>query len=319
VELTLGITLAVLGAGFLHAGWNALLKSSPGGDALLDTATVVAGSSVWGLAVVPFVPLPAAAAWPYMAMSAVIHFGYYLTLAQAYRTGDLSFAYPLMRGTAPLIVTLLGIAFLRELPTAPMALGILLISVGIVSIAFARSDASPRRGAPREARGSREGESALRPTRDASVHTPPQGGRRKHPPSAAYWAFANAALIAIYTLVDATGARVSGNAASYVSWLIFLEGLPFLVWVVSRRGRVAVRYLRSSALRGLVGGACSLAAYGIVLWAMTRAPVAAVAALRETSVLFAALMGSFWLKEKFGLPRLAGAVSVVLGIAVLKL
>jgi drug/metabolite transporter (DMT)-like permease len=281
VELTLGITLAVLGAGFLHAGWNALLKSSPGGDALLDTATVVAGSSVWGLAVVPFVPLPAVAAWPYMAMSAVIHFGYYLTLAQAYRTGDLSFAYPLMRGTAPLIVTLLGIAFLRELPTAPMALGILLISVGIVSIAFVQ--------------------------------------HRKHPPSAAYWAFANAALIAVYTLVDATGVRASGNAASYVSWLIFLEGLPFLVWVVSKRGQAAVRYLRSSAIRGLVGGACSLAAYGIVLWAMTRAPVAAVAALRETSVLFAALMGSLWLKEKFGLPRLAGAVSVVLGIAALKL
>jgi len=281
VELTLGITLAALGAGFLHAGWNALLKSSPGGDALLDTATVVAGSALWGLAVVPFVPLPAGAAWPYMATSAVIHFGYYLTLAQAYRTGDLSFAYPLMRGTAPLIVALLGIAFLRELPTAPMALGILLISLGIVSIAFVQ--------------------------------------RRKHPATAAYWAFANAGLIAVYTLVDAAGARASGNAASYVSWLIFLEGLPFLVWVVARRGQMAIRYLRSSATRGLIGGACSLAAYGIVLWAMTQAPVAAVAALRETSVLFAALMGSLWLREGFGLPRLAGAVSVVLGIAALKL
>ena len=281
MELTLGITLAVLGAGFLHAGWNALLKSSPGGDSLLDTATVVAGSSVWGLAVVPFVPLPAEAAWPYMAASATIHFGYYITLSQAYRTGDLSFAYPLMRGTAPLIVALLGIAFLRELPTAPMATGILLISLGIVSIAFVQ--------------------------------------RRKHPRAAAYWAFANAAIIAAYTLVDASGVRASGNAASYVSWLIFLEGLPFLIWVLARRGRSAAHYIRSSATRGLVGGACSLAAYGIVLWAMTRAPVAAVAALRETSVLFAALMGSLWLKEGFGLPRLAGAVSVVLGIAALKL
>ena len=104
-----------------------------------------------------------------------------------------------------------------------------------------------------------------------------------------------------------------------MSWLIFLEGLPFLLWVLRRRGRAAVQYVRSSATRGLIGGACSLAAYGIVLWAMTQAPVAAVAALRETSVLFAALMGSLWLKEKFGLPRLAGAVSVVLGIAALKL
>lgn len=281
MQLTLGVTLAVLGAGVLHAGWNALLKASPGRDALLDTATVVAGSSVCGLAVVPFVSLPASAAWPYMAASAVIHFGYYLTLAQAYRTGDLSFAYPLMRGTAPLIVALLGIAFLRELPSAAMAVGILLISLGIVSIAFVQ--------------------------------------HRKHPPSAAYWAFTNAALIAAYTLVDATGARASGNAVSYVSWLIFLEGLPFLLWVRARRGQSAMRYVRGSATRGLFGGACSLAAYGIVLWAMTRAPVAAVAALRETSVVFAALMGTLWLKESFGLPRLAGAVSVALGIAALKL
>jgi drug/metabolite transporter (DMT)-like permease len=285
MELTLGITLAVLGAGILHAGWNALLKSAPGGDPLLDTAAVVAGSSAWGLAVVPFVPLPAAAAWPYMAASAAIHFGYYLTLAQAYRTGDLSFAYPLMRGTAPLIVALLGVAILHELPSIPMAAGVVLISVGIVSIAFVRSD-----------------------TR-----------RRKHPPAAAYWAFANAAIIAAYTLVDASGARASGSAAGYVSWLIFLEGLPFLLWVLRQRGRAGIEYVRRTAPRGLIGGACSLAAYGIVLWAMTRAPVAAVAALRETSVLFAALMGSFWLKEGFGRARLAGAVSVVLGIAALKL
>jgi drug/metabolite transporter (DMT)-like permease len=286
VELTLGITLAVLGAGLLHAGWNALLKSAPGGDALLDTATVVAGSSLWGFAVVSFVGAPASAAWPYMAASAVIHFGYYLTLAQAYRTGDLSFAYPLMRGSAPLIVALLGIAFLSELPTAPMAIGIALISLGIVSIAFVGSG---------------------------------RGGLRKHPPSAAYWAFANAGLIALYTLVDASGARVSGNPAAYVSWLIFLEGLPFLAWVFARGGKAAFRYVRASAQRGLIGGACSLVAYGIVLWAMTRAPVAAVAALRETSVLFAALIGSLWLKEGFGLPRLAGAASVVAGIAALKL
>ena len=282
MELTLGVTLAVLGAGLLHASWNALVKSAPGGDALLDTATVVAGSALWGLVVVPFVPLPNPAAWPYMAASAAIHFGYYLTLAQAYRTGDLSFAYPLMRGSAPLIVAVLGVAFLRELPSAATALGVVLISLGIVSIAFV-------------------------------------GGRRRHPAAAAYWALGNAALIALYTLVDASGARSSGNAASYVAWLIFLEAIPFLVWIVARRGRGAVRYVRASAARGLVGGACSLAAYGIVLWAMTRAPVAAVAALRETSVLFAALIGTLWLKEGFGLPRVAGAASVVLGIAALKL
>jgi drug/metabolite transporter (DMT)-like permease len=274
----------VLGAGVLPAGWNALLKSSGGGDVLLDTAAVVAGSSLCGLALLAFVPLPDPAAWKFIAASATIHFGYYLTLVQAYRTGDLSFAYPLMRGTAPLIVTVLGSIFLRELPSAQMTAGILLISVGIVSIAFVQA-----------------------------------GGGRRHPPAAAYWAFANAAIIAAYTLVDGAGARSSGNALSYVCWLIFLEGIPFVAWVLTRRGAAGRAYLHRGWRVGLSGGACSLAAYGIVLWAMTRAPIAAVAALRETSVLFAALIGSLWLKEGFGWRRVAGAASVVAGIAALKL
>jgi drug/metabolite transporter (DMT)-like permease len=281
MELTAGITLAVLGAGFLHASWNAILKSSAGGDAVLDTAAVVGGASLWGLVVLPFVALPDPAAWKYIAASSIIHFGYYVTLAHAYRTGDLSFAYPLMRGSAPLIVTVLGSLILRELPGPQMAAGIVLISAGILSIAFVQ--------------------------------------RRKHSPAAAYWAFANAAIIACYTLVDGAGARASGNAVSYVIWLIFLEGLPFMAWVAARRGRPAIDYLRRSGRTAILGGGFSLAAYGIVLWAMTRAPIAAVAALRETSVLFAALIGSLILKEGLGWRRLAGAASVVVGIFALKL
>ena len=280
-ELSLGITLAVLGAGLLHASWNAMLKSAPGGDPMLDTASVVAGSSVCALALLPWVGQPDPAAWKFVAASSAVHFAYYVTLAHAYRTGDLSFAYPLMRGTAPLIVTVLGIVFLRELPTAHVAVGILLICSGIVSIAFVR--------------------------------------RERHPPAAAAWAFANAAIIAMYTLIDGSGARASGNAIAYVTWLIFIEGLPFLAWIAWRRGPPAIVYLGRGWRRGLLGGACSLAAYGIVLFAMTRAPVAAVAALRETSVLFAALIGAVWLKEGLGPMRLAGAASVVVGVAALKL
>jgi drug/metabolite transporter (DMT)-like permease len=280
-ELTLGITLAVLCAGLLHAGWNALVKGAPGGDPMLDTASVVAGSCVCAFVVLPFLPLPDTAAWKFIAASTVIHFAYYTTLAHAYRTGDLSFAYPLMRGTAPLLVAVLGIAFLHELPTLHGGLGILLICAGIVSIAFVR--------------------------------------REQHPPAAASWAFANAAVIASYTLVDGTGARVSGNSVAYVTWLIAIEGLPFLAWIAMRRGADAFAYVARGWRRGLLGGAASLAAYGIVLFAMTRAPVAAVAALRETSVLFAALIGGVWLKEGFGAMRLAGAASVVMGVAALKL
>lgn len=281
MELTTGITLAVLGAGFLHASWNALLKSSTGGDAMLDIAAVVAGSALWAMLLVPFVPLPQPSAWLFMAASSVIHFGYYITLGRAYRIGDLSFAYPLMRGTAPLIVTVIGSLFLRELPSVPMMLGIGLISAGIISIAFVQ--------------------------------------RHNHPPGAARWAFANAAIVAAYTVVDGTGTRAAGNAMAYVTWLLFLEGLPFLIWIGVRRGQAAFEYLRGNWHRGLLGGAASFAAYAIVLWAMTRAPIAVIAALRETSVLFAALMGSLWLKEGFGWRRAAGAASVVAGIATLKL
>lgn len=280
-ELSLAVTLAVLGAGILHAGWNALLKSAPGGDPLLDTAAVVTGSSLCAVAMVAIVPLPDPVTWKFMALSSAIHFAYYFTLTQAYRTGDLSFAYPLMRGTAPLLVTLLGVLFLGEWPTPHITLGIALICAGIVSIAFVQ--------------------------------------RRRHPAEAAGWAFANAAIIAAYTLVDGAGARASSNVLSYVSWLCLLEGLPFLLWIQLRRGRAAVTYVRRSWRRGLLAGAGSVAAYGIVLWAMTRAPVAAVAALRETSVLFAAVIGALWLREGFGVARIAGAASVVAGIAALKL
>ena len=114
-ELSLGVTLAVLGAAFLHALWNAMLKSAAGVP-MLDTALIVAGTSVVCVVLMPFVPPPAAAAWPFIAASMLIHFAYYVTLAGAYRRGDLSFAYPLMRGVAPLLVTLLGVGAARRAP-----------------------------------------------------------------------------------------------------------------------------------------------------------------------------------------------------------
>ncbi len=279
-ELSLGVTLAVLGAAFLHALWNAMLKSAAGVP-MLDTALIVAGTSVVCVVLMPFVPPPAAAAWPFIAASMLIHFAYYVTLAGAYRRGDLSFAYPLMRGVAPLLVTLLGVVLLGERPSASMLSGIALISLGIVVIAWFASG--------------------------------------RHTPAAAGWALANAAIIAAYTLVDGAGVRVSGNAVSYVVWLCALEGLPFVAWVLLRHGDGGGAYLRRRWRRGIAGGAASVAAYGIALWAMTRAPVAAVAALREVSVLFAALIGAFVLKEGFGWRRMAGAAVVVAGVAALKL
>jgi drug/metabolite transporter (DMT)-like permease len=277
--LPLHVTLLVLFAGLLHATWNALLKASQG-DPLLDTALITAGTWVVATLLLPFLPLPAPGAWPFMATSAVIHFGYYVSLAGAYKHGDLGYAYPLMRGIAPLLVTVSGLAFLGELPTPAMATGIVLICGGIVSIALLRA------------------ERASRP--------------------ALAWALGNAVIIAGYTVVDGAGVRQSGNALSYVMWLLFVESIPFVGAVIWwRRERVA-GYARRNWKRGLIGGCCSAGSYGIVLWAMTKAPVGVIAALRETSVLFAAVIGSVMLKESFGARRAIGAVLVVLGIAALK-
>jgi drug/metabolite transporter (DMT)-like permease len=279
-DIPLGVTLAVLGAGFLHALWNALLKSAAG-EPMLDTALIVAGASAVSLPFLPFVPLPSIEALPFALASVVIHFGYYVMLAGAYRLGDLSFAYPLMRGVAPMIVTILGVLFLGEHLALHALLGIVLICAGIVTIAWFASGT--------------------------------------HTLAAAGFALGNAAVIATYTLIDGAGARAAGNPWSYALWLMCLEGIPFVAWVLWRRGRPAVDYLLRRWRRGALGGGASIGAYGIALWAMTLAPIAIVAALREVSVVFAALMGTLFLHERFGWRRLAGAIGVAAGVAALRL
>jgi len=279
MEMSPLVTVLVLGSALLHASWNAIIKSSR--DVTLDTALVAAGAGVLSLPLSAFLPLPASASWPYLGASVAIHIGYFSTLAGAYRAGDLGHAYPLMRGTAPLLVALLGIVLLDERPGATVWLGIVLISAGILSIGLLQQG---------------------RAQRDATL-----------------WALANAAIIASYTLVDGAGARLSGSPAGYGAWLFWLQGLPFVALVIALRKRAALDYARRYWLRGLGGGLCIISAYGVVLWAMTRAPVAAVAALRETSVIFAALLSSIFLKERFGWPRLIGACAVALGVMALRL
>jgi phosphonate utilization associated putative membrane protein len=272
------VTALVLGAALLHASWNAIIKS--GRDVMFDTALVAAGAAVLSLPLIALVPVPARASWPYLAASVAIHVGYFATLVRAYRIGDLGHAYPLMRGTAPLLVALLGMLLLDERPGATMWLGIVLISAGILSIGLLQQG---------------------RAHRDATR-----------------WALVNAAIIASYTLVDGAGARLSATPAGYGAWMFWLQGLPFVALVIALRGHAALDYARRNWRRGLGGGLCVISSYGIVLWAMTQAPVAAVAALRETSVIFAALLGSLFLKERFGRQRLIGACAVALGVIALR-
>ena len=256
-----------------------------GSDVLLDTATIVAGG---GLVAVPFlfvVPVPAPASWPYILASAVVHLAYYFLMVNAYRTGELSLVYPLMRGVAPLITALLGIVWLRELPAPISWLGMLMISMGVIAL-------------------------ALRPTGNAPVLV---GHGR-----AVTFALGNAAVIAVYTIIDGTGARLSGDAWAYIVWLFVLDAIPFSIYMLLTRKREFATALIERRWHGLVGGALSAGAYAISVWAMTKAPVALVASLRETSVLFATLIGARLLKEHLTFRRWAGVVAVVIGVVALK-
>ena len=279
------IVSAVLFGALLHASWNALIKS--GEDQQLDTALIhVLGCGV-GLVMVGIVGLPRSEALPWMAASLLIHVGYYITLVGAYRHGDLGFAYPIMRGTAPLLVAMASGQLLGEHLPLPVWLGIGGICSGVLLIGLARS-----------------------------VHG---HGSRGH---AIAFALANAVIIAAYTLVDGLGARASGNALQYVALLFLLDGIPyFLIVMWQRRGTrdVTVAYIGRRWRVALLGSFASLGSYAIALWAMTQAPVATVAALRETSVLFAALIGVLLLGERFRLQRAVGTGAIIAGVIALRL
>jgi len=273
------IVLLVLAAALMHAAWNAIVKSST--DKLLDTVTLSIVAALICLVILPFLPAPARASWPWLAASALLHVFYFLTLAGTYRRGDLSHVYPLMRGTAPLLVALIGVVLLDDRLSAGMWAGIALISFGILVPVLWRPAAVPGK--------------------------------------ATLIALGNAIIIASYTLIDGNGTRAAGNALSYCLWIFVLDVVPIalVAWAIRRRAvwEYAIRRWKPCT----AGAVCTLASYGIVLWAMTQAPIAAVAALRETSVIFAAVIGSVLLKEQMGGLRIAGAAVVACGIAALRL
>jgi drug/metabolite transporter (DMT)-like permease len=289
LELTLPVTFAVLGAALLHASWNALLKA--GRDPLLDTALVALAGTVVALPLTLLVEPPARASWPYILATVVVHVGYYTAIAAAYRLGDLSHAYPIMRGVAPLIVALVGGFWFAERLSASAWAGVLLICGGVLSLAFV---------------GRRKGRGAgAAAGKDAGATT--------------LWALGSAVIVAIYTMIDGAGVRVSGGAERYLVWLFVFLGLPFGLAVAAMKRGAFLRHAAKYWWRGIAGAALSGLSYGIALWAMTRAPVALIAALRETSVIFAALIGAWLLKEGHLKERLAGAAAVLAGLIALKL
>ncbi|MEU1376505.1 EamA family transporter [Streptomyces triculaminicus] len=275
------VVAAVLVAAVTHAGWNAIAHGIR--DQLLAFTLVGGGGAVCGLAMLAFVAPPADAAWPYLLGSAVLHIVYQALLMRSFTLGDFGQMYPIARGTAPLAVTALAAVFAGEFAGGRQLAGVAVASAGLVGLALWGI------------RGS--------------------GAR---PDWAAVGAAAATGLaIAAYTVVDGLGVRASGSPLGYIAWLMILEGLVIPAWAVAtRRGRFLAG-IRPFAVRGLLGGLLSVFAYGLVLWAQTRAALAPVAALRESSILAGAAIGALFMKERFGGPRIAAAGLMVVGIGLM--
>ncbi|MGG6895437.1 MULTISPECIES: EamA family transporter [Rhizobium] len=277
--MSLDVIALVLFGALLHATWNAIIKA--GTDKSLDAALVSAGGAVAALPLLPFLPLPASAAWPFIGASAILQFAYFQLVAAAYRAGDIGLVYPLMRGVAPLIIVSTSSFILKETLSGGALIGTMTICAGILTLAF-------------EAR---------------------KGGRR-----AILLALSNAVVIATYTYVDGIGARISGNSISYTLWMSLLPPVLLFAWAISQRGANAVAaHIRYNWWRGLIGGGGSIASYGVALWAMTKAPVAMVAALRETSILFALVISVLFLKERSSIWRYIAGAIIAAGVLVLRL
>ncbi|HWX01400.1 DMT family transporter [Collimonas sp.] len=283
--MTAGVIALVLCAALLHASWNAMLKSS--GDRLWAITLMTIGSAVAALPIVLWAPLPAAASWPYILMSVALHAGYNLFLVRAYRAGDFGQSYPIARGSSPLLVSLGAAFFAGEQLGTLTLIGVALISAGIVSLA--------------QIKFKRNGNTA--------------GGYRQW--DAPLSAFTTGVFIAGYTIVDGLGSRLAGSAASYAGWMFLLDGLPLLVIYLSLHGRLPLALNTRASWNALGGGVMSLLAYGIVIWAITLAPMGPVSALRETSVLFAALIARIFLGEALTARRLLSCAVIAAGAVVL--
>ena len=311
MTLTWPIVAMVLVGALLHASWNALVKSSS--DKALDTVLIHVMGSVFALPLLLWLGWPKPEAWPFIAASVTIHIAYYLLLTGAYQHGDLGLTYPIMRGTAPLLVALVSVATLGEHLSLAGWLGVVGVSVGVLVLGLpGKLLLATGAGGPADANDVDDKEAH-------AAHLAQVKLRNK----AIRFALANAVIIALYTVIDAKGARASGNALQYVVALFLLDGWPFAFIVLARRGRSQLPNVYAYAIKrwpvALGGAAASLGSYGIALWAMTQAPVATVAALRETSVLFAALLGAWLLKERFTRRRVVGTLIIVAGVMALRL
>lgn len=262
-------------AALLHAGWHSLVKA--GADQTVTLAGMGLVASVAALAALPFVPLPPTMLWPVLAASVALHVGYKLCLARAYANGDLGEAFPLARGMVPLFATTLAVATLGQVPSLGQSLGIGLVSTGLLMVML----------------------------------------ERQRQPNWLLWSAAAGAGLAVagYSVLDAYGIRLFGTWLGFTAWLIVIDNMVFLTLTRLQRGPMLWRQLAATRWRVLASGALGLASFCVFLWALSRGPVGVVSALRETSMLFAIVLGVLLHRETLSVARVAGALLMVSGVA----
>ena len=273
------ILIAILFAAFLHALWNIIVKS--GKNKLFETGLNAFGACVGALCLLPFLPPLPQTAWPYLALSCLCHLGYYICISAAYERVDMTFAYTIMRGCAPLLTSLALLALGVNMPVGAWC-GVLTLCAGILCLGT-------------------------------------DNMRRGYGWCEVFISLRTSCIIMGYTLADGLGARESGNAATYTIWIFLINALPIHVYILWRHGLKYVVYARKRLAVGTLGGLDSMGSYGIALWAMTLAPIAVVAALRETSVIFGMLLAMWLLGERYTPLRGVSVLLVVGGAALLKL
>jgi drug/metabolite transporter (DMT)-like permease len=276
------VFVAVLFAAACHAGWNALIKV--GLDPLSTTTLISLGSGIVALAFAPFVGTPAPAAWPWLLASVVIHLVYFASLIESYRTGDLGQVYPIARGSAPLMTAATTSVFVGEKLSALGWIGIVALVAGVLLLS---------------ARGGRH---------LAEIDRRAIG-----------FALFTALTICAYSVVDGIGARLSVNPNGYSVWLFVGIAVVMVPYALYRDGRDVIPAMQRFWLRGFAGGALQILSYGIAIWAMTVAPIAIVATLRETSVLFGAAIAVVVLKEPLRAGRVIAACLIVCGLVLIRL
>lgn len=278
--MTTTVFLAVIGAAILHAAWNAVVKG--GKDKTLSMGAITLGHALPAVVILPFAHVPALESLPYLAGGICLHFGYQIFLIKSYDTGDLTQVYPIARGSAPLLVCLVSVLILGVPLNRWEILAVCIIGAGILSLTLVRQSDGQRNG------------------------------------SAAMLALTTSVFIASYSLVDGLGARVAGTALGFYCWLTLCNSFIFALYLAWRSPQTLRAIPRAGLPIFLVGGTASFIAYAIVTWAFTQAPIALVSALRETSIVFALLIGVFFLKERLSLVKVLSTMTTLLGAMLLR-